>query len=404
MEVSNLSINLSLCLVCQLEKEEELVENPSCYEALLETISTRAGYGESKYVEIWAYLKVFNSQELKVKAATWHRKCYQEATHSGMLKRARERYERELAGPSDKRIKTQQSTPQLTRSKNVPYNKDVCFFCDEAAGYRETLRTVSTHSAGKSLHDAIEISSNDKLRVKLSTAVDLKDAHAIDIKYHKKCWGNNVSTVLRKSATTNTPIGSSSTSVAAAIAAKIEFLTTTEIALRNGNVLIMSDLQAAYDSILKENGVDKTTCSRKALKQLISSEIDEVEFHKPKRVNESERVTIKGTRDAAVQLTEQESDVQDDMNTLFNAALRLRKSISKSKKWVFGGSLDTLSKDHFPEELYCFFRWVINGPNTTLSTEEKCNEVHKRAMNLVQSTMSMCLTERQIGNKKSDAI
>ena len=121
-------------------------------------------------------------------------------------------------------------------------------------------------------------------------------------------------------------------------------------------------------------------------------------------MNESERVTIKGTRDAAVQLTEQESDVQDDMNTLFNAALRLRKSISKSKKWVFGGSLETLSKDHFPEELYCFFRWVINGPNTTLSTEEKCNEVHKRAMNLVQSTMSMCLTERQIGNKKSDAI
>ena len=121
-------------------------------------------------------------------------------------------------------------------------------------------------------------------------------------------------------------------------------------------------------------------------------------------MNESERVTIKGTRDAAVQLTEQESDVQDDMNTLFNAALRLRKSISKSKKWVFGGSLETLSKDHFSEELYCFFRWVINGPNTTLSTEEKCNEVHKRAMNLVQSTMSMCLTERQIGNKKSDAI
>ena len=177
-----------------------------------------------------------------------------------------------------------------------------------------------------------------------------------------------------------------------------------KIALRNGNVLIMSDLQAAYDSILKENGVDNKTCSRKAIKQLISSEIDEVEFPKPKRVNESERVTIKGTRDAAVQLTEQESDVQDDMNTLFNAALRLRKSISKSKKWVFGGSLETLSKDHFSEELHCFFRWVINGPNTTLSTEEKCNEVHKRAMNLVQSTMSMCLTERQIGNKKSDAI
>lgn len=92
------------------------------------------------------------------------------------------------------------------------------------------------------------------------------------------------------------------------------------------------------------------------------------------------------------------------MKTLYDAALYLRKSINKSKKWVFEGSLETLSKDHFPEELYCFFRWVINGPNTTLSVEEKCNEIHKRAMSLEQSTVSMCLTERQVGNKKSEII
>ncbi|KAJ7376347.1 hypothetical protein OS493_035090 [Desmophyllum pertusum] len=136
----------------------------------------------------------------------------------------------------------------------------------------------------------------------------------------------------------------------------------------------MSDLQSAYDRrILKENGVDNITCSREALKDLIKGEIDGVEFHRPKRANESERVTIKETRDAAVQLSEleQERDVTDDMNTLYNAALNLRKSINKSKKWVFEGSLETLSKENYPEELYCFFRWVINGPNTTLSTNEK---------------------------------
>ena len=89
---------------------------------------------------------------------------------------------------------------------------------------------------------------------------------------------------------------------------------------------------------------------------------------------------------------------------MYDAATHLRKSVTKSKKWVFHGSLETLSKDYFPEELYCFFRWVINGPNSTLSVEEKCNEVHKRAMSLVQSTISMCLTERQIRNKKSEVI
>lgn len=123
------------------------------------------------------------------------------------------------------RYEQEPSTSQLTRSKTTPYNRYVCFFCDKAAGYREQLRTVSTKSAGKSLHDAIEITGNDKLRVKLSTAVDLKDAHAIDIKYHKKCWGNNVSTVLRRQSADTKP---SEASIAAEIAAKIEFLTTTE--------------------------------------------------------------------------------------------------------------------------------------------------------------------------------
>ncbi|KAK2563742.1 hypothetical protein P5673_012729, partial [Acropora cervicornis] len=284
---------------------------------------------ETKYVEIWANLKEYNSQELNLKEATWHRKCYQEATHSGMIKRSKERYERELAGPNEQRRKTAlPSTSQLTRSKTTPYNRDVCFFCDKAAGYREQLGTVSTKSAGKSLHDAIEITGNDKLWVKLSTAVDLKDAHAIDIKYHKKCWGNNVSTVLRRQSADTKP---SEASIAAEIAAKIEFLTTTEIALKSGKVLIMSELQAAYDSILKENGVDNKICSRKVLKQLIQSEIEEVEFHKSKRVNESERVTIKATRDTAVQLSNQESDVNDAMKTLYDAALYLRKCINQSK-------------------------------------------------------------------------
>ncbi len=47
-------------------------------------------------------------------------------------------------------------------------------------------------------------------------------------------------------------------------------------------------------------------------------------------------------------------------------------------------------------ELYSFFRWVIQGPNNSFSAENKSNEVHKCAMSLAQSTVSMCLTERQI--------
>lgn len=44
---------------------------------------------------------------------------------------------------------------------------------------------------------------------------------------------------------------------------------------------------------------------------------------------------------------------------------------------------------------------MIQGPNNELSAAKKSEEVHKRSMSLVQTTISMCLTERQVTNKKS---
>ena len=136
---------------------------------------------KTKNSEIWSSLKQFSVDELKVKQGTWHRKCYQDATHSGMLKRAKERHEKVLAGPNESIRKTrnlQEAEPinQLTRSKTTPYNKAVCFFCDGEECNREKLREVRTMNAGKSLHEAIELSRNDKLRVKFSTVINATDA------------------------------------------------------------------------------------------------------------------------------------------------------------------------------------------------------------------------------------
>lgn len=76
------------------------------------------------------------------------------------------------------------------------------------------------------------------------------------------------------------------------------------------------------------------------------------------------------------------------MKTLFDAAVVLRKAIRKCKKWKFTGSLENISDQNLPMELYSFFRWVIQGPSNSLSVETKSNEVHKRAMSLTQSTVS----------------
>ena len=58
------------------------------------------------------------------------------------------------------------------------------------------------------------------------------------------------------------------------------------------------------------------------IKKLIQAEIEDVEFHKPKRVNESERVTIKESRDVAIQLSETANeDCTSNMKTLYDAAV-----------------------------------------------------------------------------------
>ena len=106
----------------------------------------------------------------------------------------------------------------------------------------------------------------------------------------------------------------------------------TEITLRDGKIATMSELQAAFESMLDAHNVLYLTCNRKAVKQLLQAEIPGIEFHKAKRVNESDRVSIKKIRDSAIQLAEDNSaDVDTNMKTLFDAATILRKSIKNAR-------------------------------------------------------------------------
>ena len=60
---------------------------------LFDAIQERSCYEGVKFAEVLSFLKGFPFEEL-VERVPWHRTCYQEATHSGMIERAKERYER----------------------------------------------------------------------------------------------------------------------------------------------------------------------------------------------------------------------------------------------------------------------------------------------------------------------
>ena len=73
--------------------------------------------------------------------------------------------------------------------------------------------------------------------MKLNTAINSEDAHAIDIQYHKRCWRLNVFHANRRHRKV-----SSENNVADEVAADIEFLSLVESTLLDGNVVSMSVL------------------------------------------------------------------------------------------------------------------------------------------------------------------
>ena len=172
--------------------------------------------------------------------------------------------------------------------------------------------------------------------------------------------------------------------------------------LLDGKIINMGVLQTTYTSILSANNVRNPTCSRLKLKKLLQREIPDVEFHKAKHANEPEWVSIRCTRDAAIQLAENSTDA--DMKALYDAASVLRKAISKAQPWSSSGSLLDVDEEHLPKELYSFFRWVIQGPNTTLSSDAKCSAVNKNAISLAQTTVSMFLSKHQVRRKTTHTL
>lgn len=150
---------------------------------------------------------------------------------------------------------------------------------------------MSTTSAGKSIKEVIDISSNERLRIKLSTAINSSDVHAIDIKYHSKCYVNNVTNVLRQSKFISNRDNSNT-------AAKMKFIDITESTQRK--LLNIANVKALYTNILRENGMPSPSCSRKMLKQLVLTEIPDVEFNRPTYMNKPGFLTVKRTGDESV--------------------------------------------------------------------------------------------------------
>ena len=156
-------------------------------------------------------------------------------------------------------------------------------------------------------------------------------------------------------------------------------------------------------NIASENGCESPDISRKKLKDLIMEEIPNVEFCKPRKANESERVVLKSTRDFAIAEAEvRDESLSDELKSLFDAAKILRKAVIDSEKWEFTGDLTNANEKHVPNKLVHFFSWFIRGASD-IKDEKKKILVEKITQSLDQNAIYACLTPRQVLNKTSEA-
>ena len=129
-------------------------------------------------------------------------------------------------------------------------------------------------------------------------------------------------------------------------------------------------------------------------------EIPNVEFCKPRKVKESERVV---SRDFAISEAEiRDESLSDELKSLFDAAKILRKAVIDSEKWEFTGDLTNANEKHVHNKLIHFFSWFIRGASG-IKDEKKKILVEKRTQSLAQNAIYACLTPRQVLNKTSEA-
>ena len=104
--------------------------------------------------------------------------------------------------------------------------------------------------------------------------------------------------------------------------------------MSNGEIHNISDVESIFLNIRRECEVENPEISRKKVKCILQSDFNDIKFYSPKRKNEPERVSLKEPRDILMQRSE-DTISRDDIPSIFNVVMLLRKSILKSKKWEF---------------------------------------------------------------------
>ena len=145
----------------------------------------------------------------------------------------------------------------------------------------------------------------------------------------------------------------------------------------------MAHVHTTYLNICSSNGFDHTcnkVRTRRELKVLLGEEIPVVVFTSAKQKNESERVYLASSVDAAMWILEEDNN-EHQLRTLLNAAMLIRKIAQSSERWKFNECLSN-DKYNVHEPLALFFKWCLVGKATLSEDVSRRTDVDERSSRL----------------------
>lgn len=414
--------NFQFCIICQ-QKTNDILFVGKSLSKLINCLKDLVAFGDEESKCIVKRIGNLDEDVLISKQAVYHKKCYAKFTHSKKINVIKEKFFKanisndasyeDVSYDGYDLIDENPFIERVTRAKKrkLENEEQLCIFCELSSTKSNILHKLQSDSAANQLIEAMKC-GYEGFKVRLSAHFQPFEVESQNIMYHKHCWNNNVTNILRsKFSTENSKLQNQ------ALATDIEFIKMLESFLLGGNVTNMAYLEDKYKEIGLANNVDECYIkSRKQLRMLIEYELQHlgVEFTAPTRKNESYIISLKSIKDAALRkIINNTINFENNMKILYEASLILRKSIFQAKDWNFDGNLKDIDlKSIVPKELFFLFKWCITGTKCMgnyetakdFEDDNKRKDVESRALNMAQILMYQSLSNRQSRNKTSSAV
>ena len=234
-----------------------------------------------------------------------------------------------------------------------PKTKSCAFLCDNPTDGE--LHLVLTDTMGTRFLDIKTKTRDDKVRANLSLLLEVGDAAANEMWYHRDCLRN----VERQCYSFRFDCTGVDDNITKHMC-DIEIVNAVKCSLSSGAVLSMNDVNYEYLSTLTEHGVSVDSSDfKRHLKSLITENISTAEFVRPHRLNESEHIINSKTLSVAVgKVVPQDSG--ETLSDIVRVTKLLRDELLNCKdKWHFTGNMSFEN----PPMVAFFLKQLLFGTN-----------------------------------------